>query len=232
MKTIAIHQPNYFPWLGYFYKASACDVFVILDDVDFQHGNTSSLTNRTRLKGPNGPFWMTVPVKRKNISSRISDIQIDNTQNWQKKHLKSLSVCYGRCPFYSHYYEMADSLLKGDFISLSDLNTAIIIQICNILDIKTEIVLSGDLDLPPAAKDEKIVAICRHLGGSHYLSGTGAKKYNRPGLFEEAGIELLYTHFTQPEYPQQYGPFVPGLSVLDALFNTGSDVKKVFSLKP
>lgn len=230
MKTVAIHQPNYLPWLGYFYKISCSDVFVILDDVDYQSGNATSLTNRTRIKGPNGVFWLTVPVKSKNKSRLIHDIQIDDSQDWQTKQEKTLNNFYGNHAYYSKYAEPIYKVIRKNYHSLSSLNTDLITLICEILEIKTQILISSNLGIFPAHKDEKIAALCKELGASHYLSGSGAKKYNRPEVFQTAGIELSYTNFVHPEYSQKYGPFVPGLSIIDSLFSCGPELGNTLML--
>lgn len=229
MKTIAIHQPNYLPWLGYFNKISQSDVFVILDDVDYQHGNASSLTNRTRLKGLQGPFWLTVPVKRKNPSALILDILIDQNGYWQKKQLKTLFHVYGKTRYFSLYIEQLESILNRDFIHLAVLNTELIRWLCSLLEIQTQLVLSGELNIQGFTRDEKIAQICLKLGGTQYLSGSGARKYNRPEVFAACGIELTYTNFIHPRYPQDYGPFIPGLSILDVLFNCGPETKSMLN---
>ncbi|MHC1706167.1 MAG: WbqC family protein [Bacteroidales bacterium] len=226
MRTVAIHQPNFLPWLGYFYKIKNSDVFVILNDVDFQTGNASSLTNRTRLKGPNGPFWLTIPVKTRLGSRLICDVLIDQNKPWQSKMEKTLLNFYSKTPFYNMYMERVMEVFSREKCSLSQLNTELIIFICGILEIETEIIISGSLSLSPAKKDEKILEICQKVNATHYLSGAGARKYNRPELFSKAAIDLTYTDFIHPEYPQGFKDFIPGLSILDVLFNCGRETIK------
>lgn len=222
MKTVAIHQPNYLPWLGYFYKIHSADVFVILDSVDYQSGNSSSITNRTRIKTATGEMLMTVPVARPKMTRRIDTIAIDNKQNWQRKHLNSLKTAYGRSRHFEEVYDLIESALSRRFEYVADLNTHLIESVCGYLDIETPILRSSSMGLADdPEKNERIVEICRRVQAAAYLSGNGARKYNEEDLFRDGGIELRYTHFSSPTYPQLHGEFIPNLSVVDCLFNCG-----------
>jgi hypothetical protein len=223
MSKIAIHQPNYLPWPGYFYKIRQADVFVILDNVDYQSGNANSITNRVRIKGPGGPVILTVPVRSYPGRSRIADIEIDNNQAWSVKHLKSLFLYYKKAPYFPLFYDELAAVLKQPGESLSILNTALIRMICQWLGINTPILISGEIGLEETDRDKRIIETCKKLNADQYLAGQGSRKYHQEELFIENGIRLLFSPFTCPGYSQQFGEFIPGLSILDPLFNCGPE---------
>lgn len=225
MKTIAIHQPNYLPWPGYFYKINQVDEFVILDHVDILSGGAGAITNRTRLKGPDGSVLLTVPVR--NDHKKINEVVIDYSRNWPQKHLNSFISLYRKAPYFDQYFPDIQAILLNPPSLLSELNTTFIHQLCRWLDIATPIVLSSSLDHKDLHKSALLVRICRLRQAQRYLSGNGARKYNDEALFTEAGIRLSYSSFQPVPYPQRFGVFVPGLSVLDALFNMGSAAKNL-----
>src|ERR1700722_14908918 len=111
-KVIAVHQPNFMPWLGYFYKINHADVFVILDNVEYQSGNASSITNRVKIKTTQGEQMVAVPV-RKGDSKIIKDIAIDNKQPWAKKMLKSIQLNYAKAPFIHEYFPTLEEIING-----------------------------------------------------------------------------------------------------------------------
>jgi hypothetical protein len=231
MKTVAIHQPNYLPWLGYFYKIRSADLFVILDSVDYQSGNASSITNRARIKTATGEMLMTVPVSKPKVTRRIDAVSIDNKQNWQRKHLNSLKTAYGKSRHFEEVYNLIESGLLRRFEYLADLNTHLIESVCGFLDIRTPILRSSSMGLADdSEKNERILKICKHEQATSYLSGNGARKYNNEELFRDSGIELRYANFSPPTYPQLHGEFIPKLSVADCLFNCGREAGLLLSL--
>jgi hypothetical protein len=229
MMRVAIHQPNYFPWLGYFHKVRRVDVFVLLDNVDFQQGNSTSVTNRTTIKTSQGPQRITVPVLKAASSPLLRDIRIDQSQRWQKRHLGSLRAAYGRAPFFDEVFPLAESVLGAAGESLADLNRASIEAMCRFLELPTPLLYASTLGLSDDDRTGRLVEICRRVGGTVYLSGRGARRYNDAQRFQESGIALEYTAFECPPYPQLHGEFVPNLSLLDALFNCGREAQRLLA---
>ena len=98
---ISAHQPAYLPWGGFIERISLSDVFIILDDVQFEK---NSFTNRNQIKTSNGPTWLTVPVSLKgHTSSSIKDIEIANNKPWHKKHWKTIQQNYKKSPFFREH---------------------------------------------------------------------------------------------------------------------------------
>lgn len=223
MKIIAIHQPNFMPWLGYFYKIAHCDEFVILDNVDFQQGNHNSITNRTKIKCNGEEKFFTICVKKNNESKLIKDIKVDKQATNINKQLKTIFYNYSKADYFKEIFPQFETQINIALQqnSLSELNIAMIKFVCEILRIKTPIVKASDLDLKVDDRNERIIEICKSLNGETYFSGNGGKKYHNESLFASNGINIKYTDFKPIEYKQLGDVFLPGLSVLDVLLNCG-----------
>jgi hypothetical protein len=221
-KIAGIHQPNYIPWPGYFHKIVRSDVFVILDNVDFQQGNSKSITSRTKIKGANGEILLTVPVKHLE-DKQLNRILPDTSLPWTKKHLKSIALNYARAPHFKTWFPVFEKILAQSYPSLAHLNTAIIREVCAALELKTPLVVASDLAIEETGRNERIVAICKAVGADTYLCGKGGRKYMEEAVFDSGGIKVKYTDFQPQAYPQLFEPFVPGLSILDALMNAGKE---------
>lgn len=228
MKIIAIHQPNYLPWLGYFFKIFASDVFVFLNDVQY---TKKSLTKRTyirKAKKSNEKRYLVVPLKRHSDFANINELRICHDQNWQKSQINQIFNSYSHSPF----FESIISLLEGWFEEskqyelLADVNIFTILQLCQLLKIETGHTLSSQIPLR-AQEENYNIKLVRHFSADIYLSGTGAQKYQQEREYQAAGLELWYSEFysflQQHPYPQQQGGFLNGLSILDALFNIGPE---------
>lgn len=215
---VAIHQPNFIPWLGYFSKINQSDKFIILDTVDLQIGNANSITNRTRIKTQQGELWLTIPI-RKSESKLIHSIQIDNKQPWQKKILKSIQMAYSKAPQFNSIFPIFEELLQQRCELLSELNSKIIVEIATWLDITTEILIASKMPITSEDKNERLIDLIKQVDGDIYLSGNGARQYNDEAAYNSNGIQLTYTSYKPNEYPQLHGNFIPGLSILDAMMN-------------
>ncbi|MCE3260699.1 MAG: WbqC family protein, partial [Bacteroidetes bacterium] len=161
-KIIAIHQPNFFPWLGYFYKIANCDTFVILDNVEFQQGNHNSITNRTKIKCNGEEKFFTISVKKNKESKLIKDILIDKNATHIVKHLKTIQYNYAKAAHFKEVYPVIEKILL-EFMNhpgMSEGNTFIIQSVCELLNIHTPIVKASDLDLQSEDRNERIIEIC------------------------------------------------------------------------
>ncbi|MFQ5848667.1 MAG: WbqC family protein [Candidatus Methylomirabilales bacterium] len=217
---VAIHQPQYLPWLGYFDKIDQVDCFVLLDDVQFKK---SEWQNRNRIKTAAGWQWLTVPVLHRS-SQRISEVTINPTIPWARKHLQALISNYASAPFFDLHRPFFEDLYAREWGPLLDLNLATITYLVEALDIRTKLVLASSLPLPPGVEaTDRLVAICQALGADTYLSGAGGKGYLDLARFEEAGIRVLFQAFRTQPYPQRFGAFVPDLSMVDLVFNCNGD---------
>lgn len=221
MTVVAIHQPNYIPWPGYFHKLAACDVFVHLDAVQYPRGQ--SFAARNRIKTPNGVTYLTVPVSvPKGHEGKASYLEVELAdERWRDKHLKTVEQSYKRAPHFEEVFELYRAgLERGE--TLVDLNIGLIEAIARYLGIETRRVRLSELLDSFGEKTELILDVCRAVGSDTYLSGSGGgREYTNEELLNEHGIELRYDEYEYPEHPQLWNGFEPNLSVLDLLFNCG-----------
>jgi hypothetical protein len=215
-RTVAIHQPNYLPWLGYFEKIARSDVFVFLDDVEY---SSSSWINRNKLKTPDGWTWLTVPVRGSSGPIAAAEIADDS---WREGHEKSLQMNYGGAAHFEEFADVFEETYARSWESLCELNVHLIRELADRLGLDCEFVRSSALDVD-ATKGERIVRLCETLEADRYLSGEGARSYNDPARFERAGVDLAYQSFDCPRYEQRFDGFVPNLSAVDAMLNVGSE---------
>jgi len=223
---IIITQPTLYPWIGFFDIIKNSDIFVFLDDVQF---NRHGWQQNNRIKDPksNEEIWLNIPVKKTPLNTHIKDIQIDNSKKWQRKHIGTLDACYGKN---FKQLEWLQELFRHDWKNLCDFNIEFIKQCCNYLDIKTKFFLSSELDIL-GTKTEKLVNICKYFNAGIYFTTIGAKDFylkDDEHLFENEKIKVMYHNYEHPTYTQRGDVFVPYLSILDLILNCGDDSKKFF----
>lgn len=223
---VAIHQPNYLPWCGYFAKISACDVFIFLDDAQMSKG---SYVSRTTIRSKAGPQWLTVPVK---VHDRpvIADVPIAAAE-WAKKHLATLRQTYSKAPHVAEVMAILEPLYEAGEVNLSQLNRRLISAILDYLDLERPTYLSSSFDVE-GTSDDRLIELIRKVGGTHYLSGKGGTNYQDPGKFKAAGIELEICEYAPIPYDAPRYPFVPGLSIVDALFIKGKAARELLRYTP
>jgi hypothetical protein len=222
MGTIAaIHQPNYIPWLGYFFKIAHADKFVFLDSVVYSCG---SFVNRNSIKTPHGSAWLTIPViKSGRFGQLIGEVEADHMHRWAGRHMATLRSNYGRAPYFSETIAVLEphySVVTDNRIPLADFNIGLIISIAAYLGVSTQFVRTSELNVS-GHKTDLLLDICRTIGARTYLAGAGAKLYQEDAKFEEAGITTVYSPVSQQRYPQLFGEFVGNLSIVDVLMNCG-----------
>ncbi len=223
-KSVAIVQSCYIPWKGYFDLIGAVDEFVLFDDMQYTRRDWR---NRNLIKTPQGPQWLTVPVKVKGkYHQTIRETELDGSR-WQADHWKSICQNYKRSPFFESVSSVLEPYYLGhEYATLSELNRDLTQLLCEQLGIKTALKWSWEYE-SSEGKTERLVHICQQAGATAYLSGPAAKDYIDSSLFERAGIELHFFDYSgYPEYPQLWGDFQHGVSVIDLLFNCGPDASR------
>ncbi len=222
---VSIHQPNFVPWLGYFFKIYKSDTFVILDNVQF---TKNGFTNRNRIKTPQGESWLTLPIIQSGkFGQNITDCVIFNKGLHVKKMISTLSANYKKAKYFDNYFDTISSIMKLSDDNLCNLNIQLIEFSLVQLEIKTQIVRSSELKNIEGESTERLISICKALGATKYLAGLGAKKYQDDELFTRNSIEAINSPFKFPVYDQLWGEFVPNLSILDVLFNCGPETKTI-----
>jgi len=218
---VAIHQPNYLPYLGFFDKMKNSDIFVIYDDAQF---NKSDFQHRNRIRIYHGWKWLTVPVEKKRIP--INEVKIRNEVKtwkgvkWSDAHFRDIHDNYKDAPYYSVYADELMRIYKRNYEKLVDLNMELIRFLMKAFDIDVEIVFSSDLGFT-SKSTQRLVEIVEALGGDVYLSGPKGRDYLDVSLFERKGIKVVFQDFKHPVYKQRYEGFVPNMAAIDALFNVG-----------
>lgn len=221
MKKVAIVQSNYIPWKGYFDMIAYVDEFILYDDMQYTRRDWR---NRNQIKTPQGVQWLTVPVQVKGkYHQTIYETKIDDS-DWANMHWKALVQNYSRAAFFSEIAIWLEPIYLSEKLThISQLNKRLIEAICNYLGIKTKISNSSDYQLLDG-KTERLVDLCLQAGGTEYVSGPSAKDYINPDVFASKGVTLTWFAYAgYKQYPQLWGDFVHGVSILDLLFNCGSN---------
>ena len=217
--VVAIHQPNFFPWLGYFDKIARSDVFVFLDSVQASKTGGSWL-NRVKVAVNGDARWVTAPIDRSYHGVRlVREIDFGSTL-WRDQLLKTLASSYGRAAFYGETMQLVQPLIQNPDNNLARFNHFAIMSIVSALKLDTkQFVISSSLGLE-GQNNDLLVAITRAVGGDTYLCGGGAAEYFDERPFTAAGLTVRYQNFAHPEYLPA-DRLIPGLSVLDAMMHCG-----------
>jgi len=216
--VVAIHQPQYLPWIGYFDKMLKADHFCYLDNVQFKKNEWQ---NRNRIKTSQGWQWLTVPVEYR-FPQKINEVRVSNKTDWGRKHLQAILSNYGKAPFFDEHFDFFKDAYGRTWDYLSDLNIHITEYIRAGLGLGDgPTVLASHLNLSDDPTG-RLIDICMALGADTYLAGRDGAKYMDLDKFKAGGIRVLTQDFQHPRYPQLFGEFVSNLSVIDLLFNCGS----------
>jgi len=220
MKKIAILQSNYIPWKGYFDIIKMADVFVFYDEVQY---TKNDWRNRNQIKTPTGLSWLTIPVLQNTLNQKINETIVSQF-NWNKKHWNSITCNYSKAPFFKTLENEFEQLYSSiETKNLSEINQNFIKKIANFLKIETDIIDSTTLNLA-GDKNERLIEAVKKLNGTHYISGPSAKSYLDVKKFEAESIQVEWVDYNgYPEYSQLYGDFKHNVSILDLIFNEGSN---------
>ena len=218
MTLVAIHQPNYAPWLGYFHKLAQVDWLIFLDNAQFSKG---SYINRVQIAGAGPVRWLTISV-RNAFGAAINGTELARP-DWARAHLDTLCNAYRAAACFQHVWPDVEALYRDlPQQSLAQANVALITRMAERLGVTTPTRMASSFDVGAATGDDRLIALCRQFGDDvAYLSGRGGAKYQDEAKFSAADIPLHYTAFEQRSYSQGGSEFVGGLSVLDAVFHLG-----------
>lgn len=214
-------QSSYIPWRGYFDFISSVDLFVFHDDIQYTKGDWR---NRNKVKTLRGAEWMTVPVSYKSVSQLIAETPVDPGRWWRQKHLRIWQNHYRSAPYFDAAMDVLSGFDDVRHTTISQLNIYLIRRICEYLDIRTPMILSSELSLQ-GTKTDRLVDMIKKLGATTYLSGPSADAYLDKGAFRDHGIQLEYKSYDYDPYPQLWGDFIGGVTVLDLIANCGHQAK-------
>ncbi|MCY8467143.1 WbqC family protein [Bacillus atrophaeus] len=222
VKVVSGHQSSYIPWYGFFEKIHKSDLFAIHDTAQFEK---KGFLNRNRIKTPQGPRWLTVPLQMKNYKEiELRHMKIDQTQDWQRKHWMAIQMNYAKAPYFEQYRAFFEDIYQRDWEYLHELNMYIIQFFLKELRISTPICYVSELECRNEKKSDFVLALCHELGAGRYYSGSQGSDYLIESDFERDGIAIEYQTIRAIEYPQLFGEHIPHLSMIDMLMNCGADM--------
>jgi hypothetical protein len=208
-----------FPWIGIFEQIKLANTFVNYNDVQFSKG---SFTNRVQIKTPEGYSWLTIPLKKFSLGTKINAIEINNSTDWRNKHLSTLHRCYKGAPFATEMIEIVESIYAKQTHYLTEICEESVKSVCQYFDLITSTNFVDVITLKIEGKSsQRVLDIVKRLDGSQYITGHGAKNYLEHHLFEDNNIEVRYMDYNKALYPQLHNAFNPYVSIIDLIANTG-----------
>ena len=216
--NVGIHQPDYIPWLGLFYKMYLSDVFVHLDDAQYSN---EAAHNFNKIKTAQGELRLKFPVEY-HLGDPINTVRPKYELKWREKHLKTMEMNYTKARFFKETFPELKDVFMVDYPNVAELNIAINEYIAGKFGIKPKFVRSSDFNMT-SVREERVIDLCVAVGGTRYISGNGARVYQEEEHFTSRGVELTYLDYKPIEYPQVWKEFLPCMSVVDYIFNCGYD---------
>jgi hypothetical protein len=226
---VAIHQPNFFPWLGYFDKIRRADAFVFLDGVSYPRSGSNGMgswVNRVRLNIQGEARWVTCPLKRLALGQPIFNAEIDDRQPWRRNLVRTLTANYRKAPRFDEAMALLAPLIERPEGGLAAFNMAAIQAIAARLGLPARFLRQSELPHEGAAT-ALLASLVKAAGGDAYLAGGGASGYQDDALFAARGLTLVAQNFA----PSPYGDasrWLPGLSVIDYLMHDGRRLDEAF----
>lgn len=220
-KVVAIHQPNFFPWLGYFDKIARSDVFVFFDEVQFPKKG-GSWSNRVKLLVSGEAKWVTAPIERNYSGFRNINEMHFQDDNWREKLLNTLKTNYSKNPFYDEAMQVFEPLIKNPDNNIAGYNVHAVTEVTRKLDLDISKIRKSSEFYFQESSNELLCAVTKEVGGDTYICGGGADGYQVEKIFQDLGVKLRFQNFKHPTY-LQYGNenFIKGLSIIDAVMNLG-----------
>ncbi len=224
-RVLVAHQTEFLPWLGFVSKASMGDLYVMVDNSQFQKGYFEN-RNKIRIKSDCGWSWLTVPVKGKEHIENLDQCYIDGDL-WKKKQLKAITFSYSRAKYFDHYFPELSRIYGKDYERIVDLNKELIRFAFESFNVNVPTIGLSELIESGASihgqSTEWVISICKACGADVFVAGSSGPTYLDRDLFRSNGIELVFQQFQHPVYSQMHGGFIPNMSFIDLLFNHGSD---------
>jgi len=218
MKKVTIHQPEFLPWLGFFDKISQADLFVILDNVQFEK---NYFQNRNKIRISNGWTYISAPIDKKTITKKIYDVRIAKLNTWKIKAKKTIIQNYQKAKYFKDYSTPFFEILNTDYEFIIDFNIDMIKFLFKTVEIKTPMIRASEMSNENLHSTDLIVDICKNTNADIYLSGPSGKDYLEVDKFGDIKVE--FHSFTHPTYSQQFNEFLPYMSSIDLLFNHGAE---------
>jgi hypothetical protein len=220
-RTIAIHQPEHLPWLGFFHKMKLADKYIVFDNIKYKK---NFFENRNKIYSYNGVQWITVNVLSKGLSNqKINEVNLNNAIKWRNRYVGRIKNAYCKTPYFKDLFPVLQRIIQNDYEKLIDLNIELINFVRDYLSINNEIVLASSILSNKNLKGSDLVMqLCKDAKADYYISGISGKDYLSLEKFQDEGIKVLFQKFTHPIYKQLgHSNFQPYLSIVDLMFNHG-----------
>jgi hypothetical protein len=223
---IAIMQPYFCPYIGYFQLLKLADKFVIYDDVNYIN---KGWINRNNILVNANKFLFQIPLIEASQNKKINTIEIVNDDKWKYKFLKTVTHSYKNAPYFTNIINLLENILNSNYKLISELNHLSIVKICEYLDIKTEILSTSSIfDNHDLKGQYRILSICKKLNSDHYINPIGGVEIYDPNIFEKNGIKINFISHKEIIYKQFKNLFVPNLSIIDVMmFNNKEEIDKL-----
>lgn len=220
---VAIHQPHYFPWLGYLAKMASVDKFILMDTVQLEK---RSYMIRNRIIDPDGQIrYLNLLCEKNNHFEReYRELRIKDNEMWISRQKGVIIRAYKKCKYFNEIWNAITAIFDDNHEFLCDVTVHSINILREILNIRTPLILQSDIQVDRREKKGRmILGLCKAIGANVYYAGRGASvQYLDIDKCAEEGIRVIYQNYPHPVYPQAGNhPFVSGLSALDLLFNCG-----------
>jgi hypothetical protein len=213
--TIAIMQPYFLPYIGYFQLLNTVDKFVLYDDVNFIN---RGWINRNNMLVGGKPYLFTIPLVNASQNRLIHEVQLSDEASWRKKLTKTVQQAYLKAPYFQIVFPLFEKMIHQEAKDVSDLIHQSLLDLTGYLGIDTEIVRSSRIyDNSTHKGQDRILDICRKEGATHYINPIGGQELYNKALFEQEGIQLNFIKSILHPYSQFKNAFVPWLSILDVL---------------
>jgi hypothetical protein len=223
--TIAIHQPNFMPWLGYFYKIWQSDIFIFLDDVQFIKTG-SNYTNRVTVNIAGKSSYLTIPIKRGSGVQEINQTHFLN-EKWKKKFIGTLQANYAKTPYFNEHRELIFELINFQADNLADYNMNFIKKLSKEFNFNTKFKKSSNFHIKTEST-QRLIELITAVNGKIYLSGEGGDNYQEHQAYKNKEITITYNKMPKFSYRQlRSEEFISGLSIIDAIFAIGIENLKL-----
>lgn len=225
---LAIMQPYFFPYLGYFQLINCVDTFVIYDNIEF---TKNSWIRRNRILNFDRDRYIVVPIKKASDYSHVCDLQIAETFD-HKKILRVIKGAYERSPYFNEIFPLIEVIIPPKSNHLFDYLLGMTKSLCAYLDIQTQFIISSSISIDHSLKaQEKVIAICCALNTDEYINPIGGQSLYDKGSFAKSGLKLSFHRTSDITYNQFKDPFIAKLSIIDVMmFNSNEKIKELLNM--
>ena len=223
---LAIMQPYFFPYIGYFQLINAADKFVVYDNIQF---TKKGWINRNRILVNGAAEYISLPLSKGSDYLNVDQRKLAGTFKTERiKLLRRINESYRKAPQFDTIYPLIESVINAEEENLFGFIYQSLQAVCQFLDIKTEFIISSTLPIDHQLRSQdKVIAICDALGANQYINTIGGKELYSKKIFQQYNIELNFIQSGTVEYPQFANEFVPWLSIIDVMmFNSKEKVKE------